>query len=391
MRDITQVLDVVIVGGGLVGSAAAIAFREQGLSVTLLDRLTPEFNLAGQDDWDARIYAITPGNRAWLEKLGVWNTLDSSRVCAIDGMQIWAGANRQPLCFSSYEAHLNSLGDIIESRLLQQALWLKMQNIGVNIETGVECTSLNILDDCASLTISDGRLFKAKLLVAADGAHSWLRAEAGISVNREYYAQQALVANFKTELSHQNIARQWFDAHGVMAWLPLPDHKISIVWSTEQAKALSQLSADDLTAKVAQAGSHCLGALDLIGQPYVLPIAKLKAESLVGPRLVLVGDAAHQVHPLAGQGVNLGFRDVIELNHVLSLRNKKQDIGDITLLRKYARARKADLLALESLTHGLHDLFASPVPYVKKLRSFGLEWLNQKPKLKQYLIQQAVI
>src|SRR5450830_1862505 len=136
MTGLTKEFDVVIVGGGLVGSAAAIALTQQGLSVALLDRLTPVFNPPNQEDhdWDARIYAITPGNRAWLEKLGVWGSLDNSRVCAVDDMRIWADANREPLNFSSYDAHLNSLGDIIESRLLQQALWLKMQSVGVHIE-----------------------------------------------------------------------------------------------------------------------------------------------------------------------------------------------------------------------------------------------------------------
>jgi ubiquinone biosynthesis UbiH/UbiF/VisC/COQ6 family hydroxylase len=396
MADMTQEFDVVIVGGGLVGSTAAIALTQQGLRVALLDRLTPEFNTFGSDDWDARIYAITPGNRAWLEKLGVWSGLDSTRVCPIDGMQIWADANRESLNFSSYEAHLNRLGDIIESRLLQQALWLKMQSVGVHIETGADCTALKIADDFATITTnksttSTGQLFKSKLLIAADGANSWVRAQAGVTVNRQLYAQQALVANFTTEQSHQNIARQWFDADGVLAWLPLPDHKISIVWSTQHAKLLSHLPPEELTSKVAEAGGHCLGQLNLIGQPHVFPIAKFKADSLVQPKMVLLGDAAHQVHPLAGQGVNLGFRDVIELSDVLSNRNAKQDIGDIMLLRKYARARKADVLALESVTHGLHDLFGSSVPFVKKLRSFGLEWVNQQPRLKQYLIKQAVI
>ncbi|BCM25780.1 FAD-dependent oxidoreductase [Methyloradius palustris] len=393
MIGLTKEFDVVIVGGGLVGSAAAIALTQQGLSVALLDRLTPVFNPPTQDDhdWDARIYAITPGNRNWLKKLGVWNTLDLSRVCPIENMQVWADSDREPLNFSSYEAHLNSLGDIIESRLLQQALWLKMQSVAVHIETGADCTSLKFSDDFAIVATSSGQLFKSKLLIAADGSNSWVRAQAGITVNRELYAQQALVANFATEQSHQNIARQWFDADGVLAWLPLPDHKISIVWSTEEAKGLSQLSPDELATKVAQAGGHCLGQLSLIGQPQVFPIAKLKAESVVEHRVVLLGDAAHQVHPLAGQGVNLGFRDVIELDNVLTKRNVKQDIGDIMLLRKYARARKADVLALESVTHGLHDLFGSSIPFVKKLRSFGLEWVNQQPTLKQYLIKQAVI
>jgi 2-polyprenyl-6-methoxyphenol hydroxylase-like FAD-dependent oxidoreductase len=163
------------------------------------------------------------------------------------------------------------------------------------------------------------------------------------------------------------------------------------VWSTEHAKTFSQLSPEELGMKVAEAGSHCLGQLDLIGEPHVFPIAKLKAGSLVEHRVALLGDAAHQIHPLAGQGVNLGFRDAIELSNILSQRNPKQDIGDIILLRKYARARKADLLALESVSHGLHDLFGSPVPFLKKLRSCGLEWVNQQPKLKQYLIKQAVI
>jgi ubiquinone biosynthesis UbiH/UbiF/VisC/COQ6 family hydroxylase len=389
----TQSFDVIIIGGGLVGAATAIALFQQGLRVALLDKIAPAFDTPRKDpnDWDARIYAITPGNRAWLESLGVWDALDGKRVCPIDAMQVWANGNREPLNFSSYEAHLNSLGDIIESRLLQQSLWQKMRNSSVHLETGIECMSVKFADDVASVTVSDGRLFEGKLLVAADGANSWARDQAGISINRQYYLQQSLVANFKTEQSPQNIARQWFDANGVLAWLPLPDHKISIVWSTEDAKLLSQLSANELTEKVAEAGRHCLGHMDLMGKPHVFPIARLKTERLVGHRVVLLGDAAHQVHPLAGQGVNLGFRDGIELSHVLSKRNLKQDIGDLILLRKYARARKADALGLEAVTHGMHDLFGSRISIVKKLGGFGLEWLEKQSKFKQYLIKKAVI
>lgn len=392
----TNTYDVIVVGGGLVGAACTIALAQQGLQVALFDRKPPDQG-AVDDAWDSRIYAISPGNVAWLETLGVWNTLDQTRICAIESMEIWGDAaaaasqSHASLQFKAYEANTTHLGLIVENKQLHQALWSQMHKLGINLVTGVECTALRIDADEAEVELADGRSFAAKLVVAADGGNSWIRTQAGIPAQSYDYEQMGVVANFETELPHQHIARQWFRNDGVLAWLPLPGNRISMVWSTANAKHLLGLEAKDLAEEVAEAGGRALGSLRVITEPAAFPLTMQTAQSLVKSRLALVGDAAHQIHPLAGQGMNLGFRDVIALAQTLSQRNPYQDIGDATVLRRYERTRKSDMLSMRQLTHGLHLLFENEQPIVKKLRNWGLQLTNHQPALKKHLIKQAVI
>lgn len=383
--------DVIVVGGGLVGASCALALTQQGLSVILLDSKPSSGNLPKQA-WDSRIYTISPGNAVWLQSLGVWDMLDCERVCVIDGMQIWADANDAPLEFISYEANATSLGFIVENQQLQYALRSALERAGITLLTGVECTELRVEREKAVLKTSDGRCLETKLVIAADGGNSWLRAQADIPVQSHDYRQMGVVANFETELPHQNIARQWFHEDGVLAWLPLPDNRISMVWSAgnDKARYLLSLDADALAMEVAMAGVNKLGLLKTITAAVAFPLIMQTARQLVQPRLALVGDAAHQIHPLAGQGVNLGFRDVIALTGVLEEKNTHQDIGDVVLLRHYERARKTDMLTMRHLTHGLHSLFANEQAMVKKLREWGVSLTNRQPGLKRYLIKRAL-
>lgn len=388
--------DVIVVGGGLVGSACANALAQSGQRVALLEakRLNAE-NLAENliDGWDCRIYAISPGNAAWLETLGVWNLLDSNRICSIASMHIWGDNDAAELQFNAYEANAANLGFIVENRQLQQSLWSRLAETGVEVITRGIATSVDWQCDQASTQLADDRCLTAKLIVAADGGHSWTRERAGITVQTHQYEQMGLVANFETDLPHHHIARQWFCADGILAWLPLPGNLISIVWSTSNSHAeyLLGLKAEDLASEVAEAGKQMLGDMRLITPAAAFPLALLTAQQLVKPRLALIGDAAHLLHPLAGQGVNLGFRDVIALVQTLASRRSVQDIGDIMLLRRYERARKTDMLAMQYMTHGLQSLFASQQPVVNKLRNWGLALTNQQVALKKYLIEQAII
>jgi len=384
--------DVIVVGGGLVGSACANALAQSGQRVALLEakRLNAG-NLA--NGWDCRVYAISPGNAAWLETLGIWNLLDSNRICSIASMRIWGDNEAAELQFNAYEANAANLGFIIESRQLQQSLWSRLAGVGVEVITEGIATSVDWQSDRARVQLADNRCLTAKLIVAADGGHSWTREQAGIMVQTHQYEQMGLVANFETELPHQHIARQWFGVDGILAWLPLPGNRISIVWSTSNSHAeyLLGLNAEDLASEVAEAGKQMLGNMRLVTPAAAFPLALLKTQQLVKPRLALVGDAAHLLHPLAGQGVNLGFRDVITLVQTMVARKPIQDIGDIMLLRRYERARKTDMMAMQYMTHGLHSLFASQKSVVGKLRNWGLALTNQQGALKKYLIRQAII
>ncbi len=217
-----------------------------------------------------------------------------------------------------------------------------------------------------------------------------------MGVQHKDYEQTAIVANFTTERPHANTARQWFtqDAMGksaVLAWLPLPENKISIVWSapTAHATTLLQLSPEAFTHAVMQAGGGALGEMHLMGQPASFPLTLKQASKSVMPSVVLVGDAAHSVHPMAGQGVNLGCRDVIDLLNLLGARHVYQPINDAALLKQYARIRKADLLSMVTLTNGLYHLFESPYSMVKNVRNWGLTTANQQT-VKKLLIANAI-
>ena len=342
-------------------------------------------------DWDSRIYAISPGSARWLAELGVWQTLDAARIAPVYKMQIHGDATAQ-LEFDAYAAGLPQLASIMESGRIQHGLWQALQATPqVSVFSGARCAAIDWLDSSAQLQLEDQRTLTAKLIVAADGAQSWVRSQAGITAQRSDYGQLGVVANFACERDHGHIARQWFRADGVLAWLPLPGRRMSMVWSTPEAHAreLISLSADALAARVAQAGNKELGTLKLLTPAAGFPLALNRVKPLVKPGLALIGDAAHGVHPLAGQGVNLGLRDARELVQVLTQRGAAE-CGALPLLQRYARARSEDILTMQSVTDGLHKLFASPQPGLAQLRNTGLALTDKFSPLKNWLMQHAL-
>jgi ubiquinone biosynthesis UbiH/UbiF/VisC/COQ6 family hydroxylase len=385
----TTQAEMVVVGGGLVGLATALAATRQGMHAILLDRAARP-SMSEQDGWDSRIYAITPGNAEWLAGLGVWSRIPTERICPIDRMLVWGDSAEDQLQFDAEDIGAPQLGFIVENAALQQALLEALDEAAVDMRFAGACASASFSDKSATLTLESGEKINADLLVAADGGASWVRQQAGISSDKHVYAQQGLVANFETALPHGNIARQWLNKDGILAWLPLPGNRISIVWSTEGATELLALDAAALEARVAEAGQHVLGALRLITPAAAFPLVKQTSHVLIKPHLALVGDAAHQVHPLAGQGVNLGFRDVVCLMQSLTRRHALQSWGDIQLLRHYERSRKTDMVSLQGLTHGLQWLFASEHPLLRRLRNHGMRLVDASA-LKKPLIQHAII
>lgn len=381
--------EVAIVGGGLVGTAAAISLALQGLQVMLIDSPSVTANPQAPD-WDARIYAITPGNQRWLEALEVWQGLDANRICSVDRMQVCGDDQRSMLTFDAYEASLPSLSFILENRQLQEALWSRAKELDISfIESQVE--GLSSSETGTRLELNGGGSIDAQLVIAADGGQSTVRRLAGLPVSKQGYEDLGVVANFACGRDHGRIARQWFRRDGVLAWLPLSGKHISIVWSTERSAELLAMDEAAFCQTVTEAGGYALGELRLMGKPMAFPLNMLVSDRLVQPGLVLIGDAAHQVHPLAGQGVNLGFRDVICLADTLSSRRNNESLGEMQLLRRYERARKADLLAMRHITHGLHELFRQQHPLLKRLRNLGLDLTNRQGWLKKQLIKHATI
>jgi ubiquinone biosynthesis UbiH/UbiF/VisC/COQ6 family hydroxylase len=380
----------VVVGAALVGTSAALALAKQGFTVALVDRKSPLVELAN-GEWDSRIYAISPGNADWLKDLGVWQRMNAERITPIDAMQIWGDENAESLNFNAEDAFANNLGYILENSALQKALWDELQTLDVDVLTGAEGTSVELNAQEATLELADGQRLTAKLMIAADGGSSWVRAQAGLSQQKTVYEHVGVVANFEVEFSHQNIARQWFVEDGILAWLPLTGKRISMVFSTKHPQNLMALSLAELAEQVAQAGGNTLGKMHCITPAVAFSLVKQNASALIANRLALVGDAAHQVHPMAGQGVNLGFRDVVELAQVLAERNPLADIGDRFVLRRYERARKADVLAMQGLTHGLYGAFDSKHALVRAARNWGLSLPNKHPILKRALMKHALI
>jgi len=380
--------DIIIVGAGLVGLAAAIALAKQNKRVVLIDAKKQLSTM--QSAWDERVYALTPESESWLKVLDVWRHVESSRVNAIHAMHLWGGSD-DPLILSDKDANLLKLGVIIENQNLMYALWQQIGTLDVTVITGVNCEFLQKEDQYIQLALQGDTKITAKLIIAADGVNSWVRQQVNIAVKEKSFNQTAIVANFSAEKNHQNIARQWFLPHETLALLPLPNQMVSMVWSlsTKKANELLRVSKKDLANKVEFQTKYELGPLELVGEVLSFTLTQQTATQLIAERVVLIGDAAHQIHPMAGQGVNLGFRDVMELQNLLSTSHALQDIGEYSFLRNFERARIADIATMNTLATWLDYLFADESGAVKKTINWGLQQLNHQTTLKKLLIQQV--
>lgn len=380
--------DIAIVGGGLAGLALAVALRDSRLSVALVEGRLP----VRPDGWDARIYAISPANARFLARIGVWSHLERQRMEAVRHMSIAGDADGR-LDFSAYDSGVDELAWIIEASLMQAELWESAKRqANLQLFCPARPAGLNLAAEAAELSLADGRQISARLVVAADGADSWTRQAAGIEVSFKPYGQHGVVANFETERPHRGVAYQWFRNDGILAWLPLPGDRISIVWSTPQAHAeeLLALPAEEFSARVAAAGGGQLGALRMITPPAGFPLRLMRAPRTVQPRLALIGDAAHAIHPLSGHGINLGFQDAAVLADVLRQQPGHVDCGELALLRRYERARLEDVVALQGVTDGLQRLFATMAPPVSLLRNAGMNLTNRLPVIKDALVRYAL-
>lgn len=392
--------DILIVGGNLVGALAALALAQTGRSVALVECAPPPvfYGEALSAELDTRIYAISPANIAFLQQLGVWQSLPIARLQTVQQMHIHA--DNAALELDAETVQQTQLAMIVESQLLQNALWqalLVLDNVRIITEE-----PLQLMRDARQvrLTLANAEILHAQVIIGADGANSWVRAQSAISMQQDDYAQMGVVAAFATEKPHNAIAKQWFlPDTAILAWLPLPysatqGNRISMVWSSpiEQAKTLCSLSAEELSQQVQAAGHATLGNMTALSSAQAFPLRRQRSSSLVENRLVLIGDAAHTMHPLAGQGVNVGLQDVQTLLNVLNARQKqgKKDAGDWQGLRQFARQRAEPIAMMQQTTHYLYHLFAQSQPFVRLLRNHGLGITQQMTWLKQQLIRYAL-
>jgi len=388
--------DVIIVGAGLVGLALAAALARAGLRVTIADRGSVATAAAPRDaegGWDQRVYAISPGSACFLHSIGAWQTLPVERIAPIEAMDV-RGDDGGRIDFCAYELGERALAWIVENRELHSALVQAARGTpGLDIVAPCSPAAIGWRAGAAELRLEGGRTISARLIVGADGVHSWTREQAGIAGVPRAYGQSGVVANFAVERAHRGRALQWFLRDGsVLAWLPLPGRRISIVWSapSELAGQLLALDAPELAARVAVAGGHELGALTAITPAAAFELSFLKLPAVVGERLALVGDAAHGVHPLAGQGVNLGFGDAAALAAILGARGPVRDAGAAILLERYARRRAGPVLAMQLVTDGLVRLFDVRSPWLRVLRNRGMRAVGALGMVKRLLAQPAL-
>ena len=383
--------DIAIVGAGLIGGSIARALCHSGLSLALVEPRSPRpLPAAG---FDSRVYALNPGSVRCLENWGVWSKLVPERVAPVREMLVFGDDGSSRLAFSAYRSGVLELAAIVEESNLQQALTESLEGqADLAMLSGVECLQADWTESAAVLALSNGSELQARLVIAADGAGSAMRSQAGIEVEVHEYGQRGVVANFQVERPHRNTAYQWFRKDGVLALLPLPHDQVSMVWSTADAHAQDLLAMDgeELARVVGDAASHRLGTMRNTGAAAAFALRRLRATRLIAPRLALLGDAAHNVHPLAGQGLNLGIADVDSLAGVLGGRGLESDCGTTALLRRYERSRKEDILAMEFVTDGLHRLFGSSLPGLSRLRNAGLNLADQLGPLKKLLVKRAL-
>lgn len=378
---------LLIAGGGPVGLSLACAVR--GFEVRVVEAAAQR-PAAVEEGYDTRVYALSPGTRSFLRDIGAWEHLDPGRVAAVRRMEIFGDRDAR-LTFNGQAG--SALAWILEAGRLTEALETQAASLPhVKIVRGASVRATGATAAGAWVELGDGTRLEGELLVGADGSDSPVRAALGIAADESAYGESAVVANFETEDPHGASARQWFREDGVLAWLPLPGNHISIVWSTPDAyaDALCGLEPRELERRVRDAGQSVLGDLRLISPIARFPLRIIRVAQPVAEGVALIGDAAHAVHPLAGQGVNLGFQDARVLADQLGERSPVERPGDLRVLRRYARARREDVTAMQFVTDRLDQLFATDVPGAAMLRNAGLRMVQAQPWIKGMLSGRAM-
>ncbi len=383
--------DVLIVGAGLAGASLACALRGSGMKIVVIESHPPR---PEAQTWDERVYALSPASQQFLDELGIWGRLAQNRIEAVGAMRIHGDDGASQLEFSAYQCAVDRLASIVEAGAVHRVLWDAMKaSHEITLLCPAAAREISWGSPVCQVGLDNGDWVNAKLVVAADGMHSMVRGAAGIVASMTPAGQRALVANFTCSLPHRGVAYQWFQENGVLAWLPLPGRVFSIVWSAPDnlVEEMMQCGPDALCERVFKAGGGLLGDLNLIGAPAAFPLAWLSVAHRVRAGLALIGDAAHVVHPMAGQGINLGLGDARELAlqlHQAAARGA--DAGELLYLRKFERARAEAILTMRIATKSLKGLFESRGKAVAMVRNRGLNQTDRLGVIKNMLARYAM-
>ena len=403
--------DVVIVGGGMVGLSLALALSRSGLVIALIDpqgksHPVQAFQSRMQGaEFDARVSALTPASQQFLATLGVWESLSQLRVCAYTDMRVWDADGSGAIHFSADEIHVDCLGYIVENSLVSVVLAQALAGTGsVTLYQPDALLSFTRLTDAkgqlvTQITLASGQTLQSKLLIGADGANSRIRTEGGFATREWDYGQQALVTTVKTELPHQFTAWQRFMTTGPLAFLPLlqpgstSQHYCSIVWSCIPELATELMALDDkaFAVRLERAFEARLGRIEAVAARHAFPLCQHHATNYVQAGIALVGDAAHVIHPLAGQGVNLGFADVMALAEIIQAAVARgEDFASLQVLSRYQRSRQSHNLGMMVVMEGFKRTFGSDNLALRWLRNTGLKTADQSAFLKQGLMKRAM-
>lgn len=404
VKEEPQEFDILVVGGGMIGSAMALGLSHQGWRVALVENqqreslLTAPEPASAVNEFEPRVSAISVSSQVLLESLDVWRTIEAGRHCPYQTMTVWDGDGTGRIQFEAAELQAPALGTIVENRMVVRSLFQAITDSDVELIDGANVVGWWQETDRRGVRLEDGRTLGSKLVIASDGAQSRLRQWVGLPTREWDYNQNAIVCTVKTTQSHRNTAWQCFSQTGPLAFLPLGNesqdsHFCSIVWSQDTAEAQRLMALDEaaFTRELEASIERELGSVEQVSRRFAFPLRQRHVKTYVADGVALIGDAAHTIHPLAGQGANLGFSDVRVLLDELG-RSRKAGLNpaDPTILARYQRRRKGENLSMMAAMEGFKQLFASDELAVRWLRNTGMRWLDKLGPVKHRIAAQAM-
>jgi 2-octaprenyl-6-methoxyphenol hydroxylase len=387
--------DIIIVGGGLIGSALAIALSSIGFDVTVIDRQSNK--LTKSQNFDGRAYALSHASIRMLKVLGIWNYFKENAQPILDikvsDGRVGEGASDWFLHFDHQELEEGPMGHLIEDRYIREALKTDIEmSKQIKYIYNAEVISQNVKDTGVSLNLSDGQVLRTQLLVGCDGRNSKIAHWSNISHVGWNYNQTALVCALSHEKQHFGVAHQFFNPAGPLAILPLKDNKSSIVWTEtkDRAKHINDMCDEDYLNALSPFIGNFLGSINLVGDRFSYPLGLSLADSFIAKRTVLVGDSAHGIHPLAGQGLNLGLKDIAALTEVLALAKRRgESFSSKQVLERYQKWRRFDTSAMAIATDSINKLFSNDNIILRSMRDVGLGSVNATPHLRRSFMRHA--